>query len=261
MNQPDRPTSAAGAADTTLDYFLGDRLAVRQPVRGYRAGIDAVLLAATARAGEGPLLDLGAGVGTVGLCAAIRCPDLHVTLLERAPELAALARANIAANHLQDRATVVEAEIGETLPPGAARVLTAGSFAHVVANPPFHDEGAGTSSLWPLKAVSHAMTSDALELWARFMARMAAPGGRATMIHKADALPRILSAFQNRFGALTMLPIHPREGAPAIRVIVDGVKGSRAPLVLKPGIVLHGPGNAFLPDIDAILRNGAALQI
>lgn len=260
MKQPETQ-SRGGVADTTLDYFLGDRLALRQPVRGYRAGIDAVLLAATARTGEGPLLDLGAGVGTVGLCAAVRCPELDVTLLERAPELAELARANIAANDLADRATVVEADIAETLPHDVTRLLTASSFAHVVANPPFHDEGAGTSSLWPLKAVSHAMTSDALELWARFMARMATPGGRATMIHKAEALPRILAAFENRFGALTIVPIHPRDGAPAIRVFVDGVKGSRAPLVLKPGIVLHGPGNAFLPEIDAILRGGAALQI
>lgn len=261
MKQPETPGSIESNADTTLDYFLGDRLVVRQPVRGYRAGIDAVLLAGTARAGEGPLLDLGAGVGTVGLCAAVRCPDLHVTLVERTPELAALARDNIAANDLVDRAEVVEAEIGEALPPHAAGVLKGGSFAHVVANPPYHDQAAGTSSLWPLKAVSHAMTSDALELWARFMARMAAPGGRATMIHKADALPRILSAFENRFGALTILPIHPREGAPAIRVIVDGIKGSRAPLTIKQGLVLHGEGNAFLPEIDAILRRGAPLIV
>lgn len=261
MKQPDGRSSADDADDTSLDYFLGDRLAVRQPVRGYRAGIDAVLLAATARPGEGPLLDLGSGVGTVGLCAAVRCPDLDVTLVERAPALAELARSNIAANQLDDRARVVEAEIGEALPPEAARILKAGSFAHVLANPPFHDEATGTPSLWPLKAVSHAMTSDALENWARFMARMAMPGGRATMIHKAEALPRILAAFDNRFGALTILPVHPRDGAPAIRVIVDGVKGSRAPLTLKPGLILHGAANAFLPEIDSILRRGAPLNI
>lgn len=261
MKQLESSCPVEGVIDTTTDYFLGDRLSVRQPVKGYRAGIDAVLLAATAKPGEGPLLDLGAGVGTVGLCAAIRCPDLIVTLVERAAELAQLARDNIAANALEARVSVVEAEIGATLSSQAARVLQAGSFAHVVANPPFHDESAGTSSLWPLKAVSHAMTADALELWARFMARMAMPGGRATMIHKAEALPRILSAFENRFGALTVLPIYPRDGAPAIRVIVDGVKGSRAPLVIKQGLTLHGAGNAFLPDIDAILRHGAPLNL
>jgi len=72
---------------------------------------------------------------------------------------------------------------------------------------------------------------------------------------------RILSAFENRFGGITILPIYPRDGAPAIRVIVDGIKGSRAPLVIKPGLILHGSGNAFQPDVDAILRRGAALPI
>ncbi len=263
MNELEDETGpgSGSKSDTTQDYFLGDRLAIRQPVRGYRAGIDAVLLAATALDGDSPLLDLGAGVGTVGLCAAARCPDLRVVLVEREAELLNLARENVAANHLEDRVSVVEAEIGEALPAAAARVLKADTFAHVVANPPFHDEAAGTASLWPLKAVSHAMTADALELWARFMARMTMPGGRSTIIHKADALPRILSAFENRFGGITILPIYPRDGAPAIRVIVDGIKGSRAPLVIKPGLILHGSGNAFQPDVDAILRRGAALPI
>ena len=259
MNQPDR--HLGDGPETTEDFFLGDRVTIRQPVKGYRAGIDAVLLAACARSGEGPILDVGCGVGTVGLCAAARCGDPRAVLVEREPELAQLAQANVDRNCLGDRVSVVEADIGEPLSSAAAHILSADSFAHVLANPPFHNEGAGTPSHWPLKAVSHAMTADALEIWVRFMARMTMPGGRATMIHKADALPRILRVFENRFGALTVLPIHPREGEPAIRVLIDGIKGSRAALSIKPGLILHGEGNAFRPDVDAILRQGATLKL
>jgi tRNA1(Val) A37 N6-methylase TrmN6 len=246
--------------DTTSDVFLGDRLMIRQPVKGYRAGIDAVLLAACARPGEGPILDLGAGAGTVGLCAAVRCPDVRVVLVEREAELAELARHNIATNGLEARVSVVEADIGEKLTATTARDLPVDTFAHVLANPPFHEEGAGTPAHWPLKALSHAMTADALETWVRFMARSAMPGGKATMIHKAEALPRILNTFENRFGGITILPIHPREGEPAIRILVEGIKGSRAPLIIKPGLILHGEGNAFRSDVDAILRRGVALN-
>jgi tRNA1(Val) A37 N6-methylase TrmN6 len=247
--------------DVTEDVFLGDQLTIRQPAKGYRAGIDAVLLAATARVGEGPILDVGAGVGTVGLCAAVRCKDVSVVLVEREAEFAALARSNIAANALSSRVSVIEADIGEALSSEAKQTLRADSFAHVLANPPFHDDGAGTPSASFFRNLSHSMAADALETWLRFMARMAAPGGRATIIHKAEALPRILKGFENRFGAISVLPIYPRDGAPAIRVIVDGVKGSRAPLAIKPGLILHGDGNAFRPDVDAILRQGAALSI
>lgn len=255
------PDVGAPDLETSADFFLGDRLTIRQPLKGYRAGIDAVLLAATARPGEGPLLDVGAGVGTVGLCAAARCPDIAVVLVERQAELARLARINIEANGFADRVRLVEADICEPLQQDVRATLTDSSFAHVVANPPFHDQERGTSAHWPLKAVAHAMTWDALELWSKFMARMAEPGGRATMIHKAEALPRVLASFENRFGAITVLPIHPRQGEPAIRVIVDGIKGSRAPLRIAPGLILHGEANAFLPDVDAILRSGAALAI
>jgi tRNA1(Val) A37 N6-methylase TrmN6 len=57
-----------------------------------------------------------------------------------------------------------------------------------------------------------------------------------------------------------VLPLHSREGEAAHRVIVQGRKGSRAPLALLPGIVLHGEGHAFVPAIDAALRRGAALD-
>lgn len=248
-------------SETTADYFLGDRLMIRQPVKGYRAGIDAVLLAACARDGDGPILDVGSGAGTVGLCAAVRCPKTRVVLVEVQPELAALAQANINSNGLAARVEIVEADIGEPLTPDAARILQPDTFAHVLANPPYHDDGSGTPSGNIFKSLSHSMTAESLETWARFMARMTAPGGRVTIIHKAEALPRILKSLENRFGAITILPIHPRDSAQAIRVLIDGIKGSRAPLSLKPGLILHGDGNAFRPEVDAILRQGEALRI
>ena len=242
--------------DVTEDYFLGDRLIIRQPRKGYRAGVDAVLLAASVRApeeGDATLLDIGAGVGTVGLCAAVRLPGLRVTLFEREAELVKRALENIAANNLTSRVTAVQAEVG------SAAGLAPDSFDDVVANPPFHDSGAGTLAPNVLKAASHAMPGQALDDWLRFMARMVRPGGRATLIHKAEALADTLAAFEARFGGLIILPIHARADEPAIRVLVQGIKGSRAPLSLRPHFVLHGEDNAFTADAQKILRHGGAL--
>jgi FkbM family methyltransferase len=246
--------------DVTEDYFLGDRLIVHQPRKGYRAGVDAVMLAASIRApqdgsggGDATLLDIGAGVGTVGLCAAARLQGLRVTLLEREAELVKLAVENIAANALAGRVTAVQAEVGSTAG------LIPESFDHAVANPPFHDFGTGTPAPNALKAASHAMPSQSLDDWLRFMARMVRPGGCATLIHKAEALPELLAAFEARFGGLIILPIHARLHEPAIRVLVQGIKGSRAPLVLRPPFVLHGEGNEFTVAAQQILRHGGAL--
>jgi tRNA1(Val) A37 N6-methylase TrmN6 len=90
---------------------------------------------------------------------------------------------------------------------------------------------------------------------------MAAGGGSATLIHRADALGELLAALKGRFGALRLLPIHPRAGTPALRVLVQGRKGSRAPLTLLPGLELHGNGNRFISEVDAILRRSAQLDL
>lgn len=252
-------------AAVTTDAFLGGALEILQPASGYRAGLDAVLLAAACgvRTGEGArVLDAGAGVGVAGLSVARRVADADVTLVEREPELVTLARRNIASNGLEGRTRVVELDVTE----GGAGInradaeIGAGTFSHVIANPPYFAEGSGTRPPSDLKAAAHQMVDGALDQWCRFLATAAASDGVVTLIHRADALGALLAALDRRFGALRVLPIHPRAGNDAHRVIVQGRKGSRAPLRLLSGLVLHGEGNAFVPAIDAVLRQGAALD-
>jgi tRNA1(Val) A37 N6-methylase TrmN6 len=259
-HKPGEPS--AKLTDVSTDAFLGGRITLHQPRSGYRAGVDAVLLAAAIPcAPHETVLDVGAGVGTVGLCLAARVAQARIQLLEPASELAALARTNITQNGLEERVRVIEAGIGATAAALEAQGLRAGSCDHVCANPPFHDVGRGTPAHDPLKAASHAMAANDLEAWARFLARMTCPGGRATLIHKAEALGQILQALEGRFGAIRIQPIHARPGAPAIRVLVSGVKASRAPAQLLSGFVLHGAeGNGFTPQATAILRDGQGLS-
>lgn len=246
----------------TEDAFLGGALHILQPKFGYRAGLDGILLAASVPANDGDtVLDIGAGVGTVGLAVARRLPHARVTMIERDPMLAALARKNIARNDLSARVRLIEADVtrpgSETIARGAATE----SFDHVLANPPFHIEGRGTAATDPVKAGANAMPEGDLERWVRFMASMARPGGTATLIHRADALHAVLTALDGRFGGSIVLPIHPREGGPASRVLVHAVKGSRAALQVMPGLILHAAGHGFRPEVEAVLRHGAALAL
>ncbi len=256
------PPATAPPLVVTEDAFLGDRLRILQPATGYRAGVDAVLLAAsiaTPQDAATTILDCGAGVGTVGLCVAARCPSAHVTMIERESPLLDLARRNIAANALQGRVTVIPGDVTVPATHPAAPRLPGESFDHVLANPPFHDDGGGTEARDPLKRASHAMPSSGLDAWSRFFARMARPGGRVTIIHKAEALPALLQSLDGRLGALAITPVHAYAAKPAIRVLVTGVKGSRAPCALHPAVVLHEPGGGFTPYVSQILRHGAPL--
>lgn len=249
---------------TTIDAFLGGALMLHQPARGYRAGIDPVLLAATCTDDGRPatVLDCGAGVGTVGLCIARRLPQTRVTMVEREPTLAALARENIEANGLSGRAEIIQADLTAPLARTPDLAARAGTFEHVFANPPFHIDDNGTRSQHPIKDGANAMPEYGLEAWARFMAAMTRGGGTATMIHRADALPAILAVFANRFGGLRVMALHPRAIEPANRVLVRGIKGSRAPLTLLPPLVIHTTDSGvYQPVVEAVLRRGAALPV
>jgi tRNA1(Val) A37 N6-methylase TrmN6 len=261
----DREVKIAGPAgdELTDDAFLGGALQILQPRFGYRAGIDAVLLAAAVTPTRGPLevIDIGAGVGTAGLCLARRIPYARVVLLEREPELVQIATENVRRNGLSDRVRVVQGEVGMPSANLTALGLSDGAFALAITNPPFHRQEAGTAAPDPLKAGSHAMPESDLERWGRFMARMVRPGGTVTIVHKADALARLLAALDSRFGGLNVLPLQPRADAFANRIIVSGIQGSRAPLRLFAPFVMHESDGAFTSNADAILRAGAALSI
>jgi tRNA1(Val) A37 N6-methylase TrmN6 len=266
-------TETVDTLETTDDAFLGGALRVLQPKHGYRAGLDAVILAATVsslgrKPGHGPprVLDAGSGVGVVGLCVARRLPDADLTLIERNPLLASLAQQNIDRNGLGAHVRIVAGDVsvgGGAIQPGGVLSgdIQPGSFHHVLANPPYYDERDGTSPPLPIKAEAHQMPSPDLDGWFRFIATATAAHGTATIIHRADALSAVLSGLEGRFGDVVVFPLFPRDGAPAHRILVRGRRGSRAPMRLLAGLVLHGAGHAFQPEVDDILRNGAALAI
>jgi tRNA1(Val) A37 N6-methylase TrmN6 len=250
----------ADAIETTDDAFLGGALRILQPKVGFRAGMDSLLLAASID-GRGHVLDVGAGVGVVGLAVACRVGEADVVLVERDPQLVGLARANIARNGLGGRVRAIEADIARPLRELGEIGARSERFDHVLANPPYHTLGRCTPARAGGKGAAHAMSDGDLERWLRFMAAMVKPGGRMSLVHRPDALGAILTASSGRFGGHVVVPLHARPAAAASRVLVHAVKGSRAPLRLLAGMVLHDADGRFRAEIEAVLRAGAGLQL
>lgn len=251
---------AALPIETTQDAFLGGALHLLQPRFGYRAGMDAVLLAAAAPAEADPvarIADLGSGVGTVGLCIARRVPGTQVDLVEREPELAELAAVNAARNELADRVHVIPSDLTSG---DAIAALPSDHYDLVVANPPFYAASKTRLSSTPMKAAAHAFNERDFELWAKCMARITRPSGTLALIHTAEALDIWLAVLSRRFGALSVVPIYARDdGEAATRCLLYGTKGSRRPLQIGPGLVLHDHTNAFRPEVACVLRAPLAL--
>jgi tRNA1(Val) A37 N6-methylase TrmN6 len=246
--------------ETSEDAVLGGRLVLRQPRRGHRVGHDAILLAAamTAHAGE-HAVDLGAGVGAAGLALAVRVAGLSVTLVEIDQALAQLGRDNAERNGLADRVRAVCLDVAASARAFAAAGLENESADRVLMNPPFNVSQ--NSSPEAGRRLAHAASQGTLQQWVRTASRLLRAGGVLTLIWRAEGLDDVLTELASAFGAIAVLPIHPKPGAPAIRVLARATKGSRAPLVLLPGFVLADADGKPSAAAEQVLRGGGLLPL
>lgn len=252
----------AQAASDEADAFLGGRLFLRQPERGHRAGTDAILLAAAAPADyAGLVFDVGAGVGAAGLALALTRRCAKVGLIENDPATAGLARENLILNGMSDRGQVFEAD---ALSPPSRRAagLVDESAGLVISNPPFFDARRSRPSPEEGKRRAHVLPGDGaagLEAWIAACLALARPGGSFILIHRPENLAAILASLEGRAGGVTVLPVHARRDAPAIRILLRAKKGSRAPLSIAPALTLH-EGSQFTAKAEAIHRGEAAIE-
>lgn len=236
----------------SADGFLRGQVTVMQPREGYRAGHDAVLLAASLEAAAGEkLAEAGCGAGAALLCAAHRLGGTWLTGFERDPAMAELCARGIVANAMQDRVEVRGADIADR-----PREIE-NAFDQAFSNPPFFEPGAVRAPA-PGKAGAY-LADTPLKAWVLFLLHVVKPGGRVTMIHRAAALADILELLNPRAGEIEVLPVRPAPGAPAGRVIVKARKGlRRGPITLYEGMTLHvSAGGALTPRAAAALDGGA----
>ena len=240
------------AEDFTEDRLLNGRVSLRQPRQGFRAGLDAVLLAAfvPAKPGEA-VLEAGPGSGTAFLCLAARVPGLTVRAVEREAAMVALARENAAQAGL-----AAQIEQGDIADLALARAL--GPVAHGFANPPYWPGGTP-----PPGAIRRAATHEAgpgLADWVGFLAAAIASRGSLSLILPAARFDTAVAAMREHgFGAMELLPLWPRAGVAAKRVLLRARKGARSPAKILPGLVLHEVDGRFTEAAEAILRDAAPL--
>lgn len=257
MNDGGRPRDAV-----TDDAILGGRLRLRQPARGHRFGHDAILLAAStpARAGE-IAIDLGAGVGAAGLALAQRVAGLTVRLVEIDAELVALAADNAARNGLAARVTAHALDVAASPAAFTAAGLAPHAADIVLMNPPFHDAGRAQASPDPRRRAAHVAAPGTLAIWIGAAARLLRPGGTLVAIHRADQLDAVVDALAPAFGAVAILPVHPKPAADAIRVLLRAVKGAAMARTLLAPLLLNGDDGRPSAAAEAVLRAGETSRL
>jgi tRNA1(Val) A37 N6-methylase TrmN6 len=256
----DADTTTSAPAETTDDRLLGGRVRLLQPAKGYRAGMDAALLAAAIDAKPGErVLEAGCGAGAVLFQAAAREPAARFIGVERDLDALALAERNVALNDAVDRVTVRAGDVGRGFAGQGFLAPGEPPFDVAVANPPFFDDPDALRAPHPSRTA--AWIADAgLDAWTRFLLKAVREGGRVIMIHRAERVADLLALLGATAGSFQIRPVHPFADAPAKRVLVRAVKTGKAPLMVLPPLVLHDRGgDKHTAEADAIFRGEAAL--
>ncbi|XBQ16313.1 MAG: methyltransferase [Oceanicaulis sp.] len=240
---------AAGA-----ERFFGGRIVLRQDPDGYRAGLDAALLAAAVRVPDGGrAAEFGCGAGAALLSAASLNETAQIFGIERDRAAAALARENTALNAMTHRVSIIEAD--------AMAWREESGLDAVFFNPPFFDDPAALRAPKPGKTGAY-MNEAGLAAWIEAGLKRLKEGGVLTVVHRADRLGEILGALTGKAGDTAVLGVHPRPGQPAKRVLVAARKTARAPMRLLAPLVLHPEtGSGFTEQARAVLEGRARLAL
>lgn len=241
----------------TNDYLLDKRVHILQPVNGYRASTDAVLLAAMVHLTNKSrkILDVGSGTGAVSLCLAHRCltSDTSIIGLELQSELVELSNLSAEQNHF-DFLSYHQADIRTKV---CSEIYPPCSFDIVVSNPPYSDHDMPSPN--PSKSTAHNHAMFNLTKWLQFCIKMTKPFGHIYLINRTEALAEICATAAGICGGIIVLPIYSKSGQPAKRIIVQMQKDSKAPLQILPPLTIHKPDDSYTDEAFEILRAGKSI--
>ena len=248
--------SNQGAASVSEDTLLAGGVRLRQPKAGFRAAIDTVLLAAAVPAKPGQnVLEPGTGSAAAALCLAHRVDGIKITGFDINPNAISLAEANVALNDAADKIFVETADVAARLP---KRFDAA--FDQVMMNPPYLPDTSSHVSPDPDRAIATMESKANLKRWLKFGHDALRHKGYLTVIHRADRLDEVIQMLSSNLGGVTVLPLWPRDGEEAKRVIVQVRNGVRSPARILPGLVIHKADGSYTDAAASVLK-GAPLPI
>jgi len=247
------PIASEAGAETTIDHFFEGRLQLVQPKTGYRIAIDPLLLAAAIDVPQGArVLDVGCGTGAALLSLLTRRPDVQGVGLERHIPFLDLARQSISLNNVSGRASLLQGDLASS-----PTEVSSAEFDAVMTNPPFFE--VGTVPDRPEVDSTHAVTELSLAVWVQKCLGLLKSGGLFAIIHRAERVAEIIQALKG-CGSITVIPLWPKAGRPASRVIVTALKDRKSSAVIQPGLILHQDDGSYTEPAAAILRYGHALD-
>lgn len=242
----------------TEDQILGGRAMLLQPVAGFRAAIDPILLAATVPAETGDqVLDVGTGSGAAVIALLTRIKNISATGMDVQPGLIAMGARSAVRNDFESQARFMDVDIARP-----SSTVDAMMFDHVMSNPPFLPADCGQRPKDLARALATIESTADLKTWIQFMNNHLRDRGTLSVIHRADRVPEILNALGGGYGDVKILEcVSVDDGRPVKRAIVQAMKGVTSTEVIRGSLILHNTDGSYTDAAQAILRDAHHLTI
>jgi tRNA1Val (adenine37-N6)-methyltransferase len=223
----------------TVDTFVNGRLLLIQSQKGYRFSIDALLLADFVMLGdEDIVIDLGAGCGIISLLLAVQKEPAFIVGLELQGELVSQARRNVALNELEEKITVIQADLRH-LP------LSTGFADIVVCNPPYRRAQSGRINPDVGKAIARHEIAVSLDAVLAASKALLKRKGRLALIYTANRMAEIFTKMRReRLEPKRLQLVFPDSASEAKLALIEGRLHARPGLKVLPPI--FGQGNYSL---------------
>ncbi len=211
-------------------------LRIFQPQNGYRFSVDSLLLADFVRLRKRDhVLDIGTGCGVIALILAKKYGNVNIVALEIQNALVRIAEKNIRLNDLKGQISILEENLCEI-----PRVFRAGSFDHVVTNPPYRSPASGRLCKNSQETISRHEILTNLDKILSAARHALHPGGRVSLIYPAERAAELLAGMHKlKLEPKRLRMIHPDRNSSARMVLVEGCRDAGEELRVLPPVFIN----------------------
>ena len=236
----------------TVDRVFDGRVAVVQGRGGYRFSLDSLLLAGfVAVRGRERIVDLGAGNGVVALSLAVLHDGVEVVGVELQEAMVERARRGVVLNGLGERVRMVAGDVR-----ALDKELASGSFDVAVCNPPYRPPRSGRVNPDAERLLARHEVEGGLADFVRAGAAVLRQRGRMCLVYPAERLVELFAAMRaHRLEPRRVRFVHSFAGAPATRVLAEGVKQARTGLSVAPPLFLYRGEDEYTDEMARLLKS------
>jgi len=229
--------------------FLEGSIIVYQPKKGFRFGIDSILLAHFLNLKPQDLvLEVGAGSGIISLIALKRFPKAKIFALELESIFIECLKRNILENKLQEKLFIIKGDIKTSL-------FKSGIFDVIFSNPPYFKSRSGRKSPYEIENIARRDIEFELDEFLKKVSSLLKNKGKFYLVFTALRLAELIYLLKkNKLEPKLLRLVYSYPGSEAKLVLLLAVKNAKEEIrIFSPLYIYDSPKGNYTEEVKNML--------